>query len=347
MQGKIQGILNTKETEPHQCKKRTAIYCRVSILSDMQDGSFEVQREYYLHYVAMHPEMELVDVYGDHGKSGRTVRGRPEFCRMIRDCESGKIDLILTKSISRFARNMSECIAVIRKLQGLGVAVFFEREGLNTENPANELLLGIFSAIVQEESNSIRQNLRWNRKRCYETGRPWEKPSYGYRACGKDHQWQIEPEESRRVRLAFYMAGMCHNYAEIRCALNEMEREEQTGKTWNHNPVVYLLSNLTYTGDYLTNKECTFAEQDRIKRGKNRGQVGQFYIKGHHEAIVAASLYENVQELLKRHLLFSQRSRFSAEEENLMRKIRMETENAANDEERELMRNYSGDFGWE
>lgn len=323
-------------------RKRTAVYCRVSTRSDMQDGSFEVQKEYLLRYVGERRDMELAGVYGDRGKSGRTAKDRPEFCRMLKDCEAGKIDLVVTKSVSRFARNMAECIAVIRKLQALGVSVLFEREGLDTGGPGGELILGMFAAVAQEESNSIRQNLRWSRRKCYEAGRPWERPSYGYRSCGEDHRWQIEPGESRRVRMAFYMAGICHNYTEIRSALNRMEEEEGTGKVWNHNPMVYMLSNLTYTGDYLTNKECTFAEQGEMKRGKNRGQMGQFYIRGHHEPIVTGVLFADVQELLKRHLLFTGRSNFTAEEEKLMARIRAETESGTDEETRKLAVNYSG-----
>ena len=135
-------------------KKRTAAYCRVSTTSDTQDGSFEVQCEYYEKRIKEDPGMELVGVYGDHGKSGRSMRGRKELNRLIKDCEAGKIELVLTKSISRFARNMLECVETIRHLSELGVVVRFEKEGLDTETMGGELKLGILETIEQEEGNS-------------------------------------------------------------------------------------------------------------------------------------------------------------------------------------------------
>ena len=148
--------VKTIEAQPAEKKKlRVAAYCRVSTTSDTQDGSFEVQCEYYEKLIRSDPNMEFVGVYGDHGKSGRAMRGRKELNRLIKDCEAGKIDLVLTKSISRFARNMLECVEAIRHLKECSVTVRFEKENLDTETMGGELMLGILAIIAQEESNSI------------------------------------------------------------------------------------------------------------------------------------------------------------------------------------------------
>ena len=243
-------------------KKRTAAYCRVSTTSDTQDGSFEVQCEYYEKRIKEDPGMELVGVYGDHGKSGRSMRGRKELNRLIKDCEAGKIDLVLTKSISRFARNMLECVETIRHLSELGVVVRFEKEGLDTETMGGELMLGILATIAQEESNSIAQNLRWSRQKHIERGQPWDKPRYGYVSVGSEHKWEVVPHEAEVVRRAFYMAGMCHTYGEIAEELTRMEEKQGTGKVWNKTPVVNLLRSNVYLGEYLSNKECTIIDKD-------------------------------------------------------------------------------------
>ena len=297
---------------------RTAAYCRVSTQSDLQDGSFETQREYYLRYIEEQPSMILAGLYADHGKSGRSIANRPAFQQMLQDCRDGKIDLILTKSISRFARNMAECISVIRELKALHIGIFFEREGIDTMTRSSELLLSILAAIAQEESDSLRKNLQWSRQRHYEMGQPWEAASYGYRSCGKSHVWKIEPREACRVRTAFYLAGICRPYREICAALNQIEANEKSNKHWNHNPVIHLLSNCVYTGNYLTNKECTYVNESGIRHGKNTGQVDQFYIEGHHAPLISSPLFDRVQELLRRHLLFSQRTRFSDDDRRFM-----------------------------
>jgi DNA invertase Pin-like site-specific DNA recombinase len=284
----------------------------------MQDGSFVTQCEYYRKKIAADPQLELVGIYADQGKSGRTIKGRPEFNRLLQDCKDGKIDIIYTKSISRFARNMMECIATIRSLKAQGVAVCFERECLDTSKQESELLLGILATIAEEESVSISRSLKWARKKRYEQGIPAEKASYGYRSKGKEHRWVICEDEAERVRLAFYLAGTCHKNPEIRAALNLLEEISGTGKVWNQTPVVNLLTNFAYIGDYLSNKECSILLGAEVKRVKNRGYAEQFYIEGHHEPIVSRELFEHVGELVNRRLLFAQRNKFSNEEIRFM-----------------------------
>ena len=300
-------------------RKRTAAYCRVSTTGDTQDGSFETQCEYYEKIIKEDPDLEFVGVYGDHGKSGRSMHGRKELNRLISDCEAGRIDLVLTKSISRFARNMLECVETIRHLSELGVTVRFEKEGLDTETMGGELMLGILATIAQEESNSISQNMSWSRQKHVEKGQPWDIARYGYISVGKEHRWEVVEHEAEVVRQAFYMAGMCHTYQEITDELNRMEKENESGRGWTKNTVVNLLHSEVYIGDYLSRKHCRIVDENGItRRVKNRGYVDQILIEGHHEAIVSRELYEVVQELLDHKTLGSNRKRFSEEEYEIM-----------------------------
>ncbi|MBP3802516.1 MAG: recombinase family protein [Oribacterium sp.] len=300
-------------------KLRTAAYCRVSTASDTQDGSFEVQCAYYEKLIKDDPNMEFVGVYGDHGKSGRSMRGRKELNRLIRDCEAGKVDLVLTKSISRFARNMLECVNTIRQLSDLGVTVRFEKENLDTETMGGELMLGILATIAQEESNSISQNINWSRQKHVEKGQPWDVARYGYVSVGKEHRWEVVDHEAEAVRQAFYMAGMCHTYGEIAEELTRMEAEDGKGRVWNKAPIVNLLRSETYIGNYLSNKECSIVDENGIvKRVKNKGYVDQILIENHHPALVSKELYDVVQELLDHQTLGGHRRKFSEEEREIM-----------------------------
>ena len=300
-------------------KLRTAAYCRVSTASDTQDGSFEVQCAYYEKLIKEDPNMEFVGVYGDHGKSGRSMRGRKELNRFIKDCEAGKVDLVLTKSISRFARNMLECVNAIRQLSDLGVTVRFEKENLDTETMGGELMLGILATIAQEESNSISQNINWSRQKHVEKGQPWDVARYGYVSVGKEHRWEVVDHEAEAVRQAFYMAGMCHTYGEIAEELTRMEAEDGNGRVWNKTPIVNLLRSETYIGNYLSNKECSIVDENGIvKRTKNKGYVDQILIENHHPALVSKELYSVVQELLDHMILGGHRRKFSEEEREIM-----------------------------
>lgn len=298
---------------------RTAAYTRVSSRSDLQDGSFEVQCAYFRQKIAETPGMTLVDIYGDQGKSGRTMEGRRELGRLIRDCEAGRIDLILCKSISRFARSMLECVETVRHLTALGVTVSFEREGLRTDHGGSELLLGILAAIAQEESNSISLNMQWSRQKHLELGQPWEPARYGYVSLSKEHRWEIVASEARAVRRAFYMAGTCHSYTEISAELTGMEREAGTHRVWNNTPVRNLLQSVVYIGDYLSNKEVRIVDGNgHVKRVKNKGYANQLYIEGHHEAIIGKELFDTVQEMIRHGLLHSRRVNYSAEDRAVM-----------------------------
>ena len=343
-----------RDAEVLRCDDRipTAAYCRVSTTSDLQDGSFETQCEYYRKLITDNPSMRLVDIYGDQGKSGRSMYTRPELQRLIADCEAHKVKLILTKSVSRFARNMMECVSMVRHLKELGVTIRFEKERLSTDSMGFELVLGILATLAEEESRSLSQSMNWSRIQHLKQGEPWEAASYGYKSVGERHKWEIVPREAEVIRKAFYMAGMCYKIPEILRELNRMElKNSNTGdnnsttgnkcnnadsgrtdsgntssgdktcsRNWNRTMLRYALTNLVYKGDYLSNKEVCIVEKDgKAKRVKNKGHVGQILLEGHHEAIVSRELFDVVQKLIKAGLLSARKSIFSDEDVALMK----------------------------
>ncbi len=299
-------------------RKRVAAYCRVSTASDMQDGSYETQVDYYKQKIAQNPEMQLVEVYGDHGISGRSIKKRPGLQRLIKDCKAGKIDLILVKSVSRFARNMMECVKTIRELRVCGVVVAFEKEGFTTSSIQCELILSIMATIAEQESVSIGQNIAWSRSHRNQQGNPIENQPYGYDKVMPGHIWKINEREGLVVQTAFYMACNGYNYMDIMTELNRMEAEHGSKRVWKNTPVKYMLNNTSYTGDVLTNKNCSVVTPEGTKSVKNDGLVDQFYIEEHHEPLVSHAVFDIVQKLVERHLLFSQRKNYSQEEEALM-----------------------------
>ena len=302
--------------------RRVAIYGRVSTLNDVQDGSYEMQIEYYKRKVELNKDMALVDVYGDHGRSGRQIKGRPEFQRMIKDCEAGKIDLILTKSISRFARNMLECVNTIRHLIELNVEVEFEKESISTLQMQSELFLSIFAAIAQAESVSLGENKKLADKRRHALGKPTYHASYGYKKEENGFGWNVVESEAKRVRLAYYLACNWYRYPDIRKELQKIEDAEGTGKEWNQTPVVYMLNNVSYIGDVLTNKTFRGDSETGLRCFKNNGEVEQYYIKDHHEPIVSRELFAVVQKITESGVLMGYRKNFSAEDKRLMERAK-------------------------
>ena len=275
-------------------KLRAAAYCRVSTLMDSQDGSFETQMNYYRSKLSADC-YELVDVYGDHGKSGREMDNRPEFQRMMADVEAGKIDIIFCKSISRFARNMAECMKTIRHLKELGVVMVFERENLRTDTLGVDLILSIMATIAEEESHSISQNMLQVRNYKNSVGEPFDHPCYGYRKVGKG--WKVEPTEAERVRRVYQMAAEGCTYDEM---LDEMLRMEEVQPTrrWSKAAIRYMLLNERYTGNYLTNKVAAVITDEGKRVVRNDGLATQYMIEGHHEALVSEELHHLVGKMV-------------------------------------------------
>ncbi len=299
--------LPTTATSPRLL--RAAAYCRVSTEQDMQENSYERQCDYFRQMIESSPNLTLVGIYGDFGKSGRSVKARSELQRLLADCEAGKIDIIYVKSISRFARSMADCLAIIRRLRELKIPVVFEKENINTMDGMGELLISVMASIAQEESNSISENMRWSIEQHNAKGKPYYHPSYGYRKAGKGSlDWVIDEAQAKVVRCAFEMALECRSYSEIVAKMNEMEaaaespetasKSRKYAKPWNRRRLVYLLKNIAYIGDYLTNRTYIIYTNQR-KMVRNKGEHDQYYLEGHHEAIISKGQFERVQDILK------------------------------------------------
>ena len=287
-------------------KKRAAAYCRVSTLAEEQELSFDTQRDYYTDLIGRDPEMILVGIYGDQGFSGLQSKQRREFQRMLADCEAGKIDVIFVKSLSRFSRNTVECMDYLQRLRDLGIAVFFEKEGMNSLDLQAQMALSIYASIAQNESCSLSENTRWARRQRAEMGDPVQKCCYGYRAVRQTgeirRKWVIQEDEARRIRLMFALAHQGYSFMEIQKELNQYEAQQRSGVVWTSDRVRGALKREAYRGDILTDKMVTL---DYLKKKvvKNTGQVDQFYIEQHHDPIVEPAVYDEVQEYLREGLL--------------------------------------------
>lgn len=290
--------------------QRVAAYCRVSTLQEEQADSYETQCAYYRRLINADPKLVLVDVYGDQGISGLSTAKRPEFQRMMKDCMDGKVDRILTKSISRFARNLADCVHCVRQLKEKGIPILFEKEGFSSMDSGCEFILSVLATMAQEEVNSLSQNIRWSLEHRNAGGNPSRMTRYGYRK-GLDENgkkvWQIYEPEAKRVRLAFRMAAQGQNYRMILIALNNMEIKQGSGVRWTQTRVYGMLKSEAYIGDILTNK-CFKPDYLSKRVVRNTGQRTQYYLEGHHEPIVDRETFERVGGLIARNALRTKRT---------------------------------------
>ena len=285
----------TKQEIP---KLRVAAYCRVSSNSADQRNSFATQEHVYTKYIAEKQEWELVDIFADEGLSGMKADNRPEFQRMIRMCELHQIDLILTKSVSRFARNVKAALNYTRKLKLLGIGVQFEEDGINTLAMADEMLLNTFAAIAQEESKSISQNQRLSIVKRMESGEYIASNApYGYRLI--DKKLVIYEPEAEVVRWIFaaYLNGMstveiAHELS-AKSVLTKGKKEQ-----WKANRIAYILSNEKYDGDTLFQKYYG-EETVPFKKHRNYGEMDQFFAYNTHDAILPQGMFQAAQTLLQ------------------------------------------------
>ncbi len=297
-------VKNQKAKADETKVTRVAAYCRVSTLMEEQELSYESQCAYYENLIESRENMELVGIYGDQGFSGLHADKRPEFQRLIAACTDGKVDLVMVKSISRFSRNTIDCQKYLKLLKEHGVTVYFEKEGLYSNDPQCELILKLLAAAAQEESNSISQTIKWaNEKNC-ESGYPTRTCCYGYvkakRQAGEKHIWVIDEEKAKRIRLMFELADKGQNAREIAKSLREYEEEHGVTARWTASNVRSRLQNEAYKGDLLTGK--TYSPDILSgKRMKNNGQSPQYYIEEHHEPIVSPALFDRVQRIIKKY----------------------------------------------
>lgn len=282
---------------PETQKLRVAAYCRVSSDSSDQLNSFMAQLNYYTTLISGKDKWIMADIYADEGISGTSAEKRQDFQRLLSDCRKGRVDKILVKSISRFARNAKDCLETIRELKSIGVGVCFEEQGIDTSDMSGELLTAVFAAIAQKESESISGNMRWSYKRRMESGTyvPSTLP-YGYKR--KDNRIVVDEDRAAVIRRIFtsYLEGQSSD--DIAAALSSDEIPCRYGGTdWNSTAVRYILTNEKYTGNSLWQKYYT-TDTLPYRHPRNKGERESYYAEGTHEPIIPMEDYEAVQRLM-------------------------------------------------
>ena len=272
-------------------RKRVAAYARVSMEKDAMLHSLAAQVSYYSERIQRNPEWEYAGVFADYGLTG-TKETRPEFQRMLKECREGKIDLILVKSISRFARNTLALLNTVRELKGLGIGVYFEEQKLDTLSGDGEFMLTILASFAQEESRSVSENCKWRIRKKFEQGIPTGFGMYGYEV--RNGSFVIKPEEAAVVRRIFqmYLDGM--GSVKIMKLLMAEGVPAPLGGLWYTSVVMEMLKNEKYVGDLLLQKFYTNNHVEK-KLFHNRGELPQYYVGDDHEAIIDRKTFDAVQ----------------------------------------------------
>lgn len=281
--------------------KRVAAYCRVSTDKEQQEHSFETQKEMYTEMIMMKPNWQMAGIYADEGITGTIAKKRPDFMRMIEDCRKGKIDLIITKSVSRFSRNNLDCLLYVRELKEMGIPIIFEKEGINTLQVSSELLITLFSGLSQAESESISMNVKIGKRQSLKNGNvPFSYKSFlGYRK-GADGKPEIDEEQAVIIRRIFaeYLAGK--SLLDIAKGLTADEIPTARGKTnWSSARVQSILTNEKYKGDALLQKTY-IVDCISKKSKKNNGELPMYYVENNHPAIIERAVFDRVQEEISR-----------------------------------------------
>lgn len=279
-------------------RKKVAAYARVSMESERMHHSLLAQVSYYSELIQKNSEWEYAGVYADYGISGTGTKKREGFNRMLAECEAGNIDIILTKSIQRFARNTVDLLNTVRHLKDLGIEIRFEKENIHSLSGDGEFLLSILAAFAQEESRSISENCKWGVRNLYKQGLPHGRfQIYGY--VWQGYSLVIVPEEAEVIRWMYaeYMKGASR--LDIRTSLNERGILTRKGCKWCDHSVRGILTNINYTGNLLFQKYyCVDPITKRVK--ENKGDLPQYFVKNTHEAIITMDEWQTVQDEMKR-----------------------------------------------
>ena len=280
-------------------KLRVAAYCRVSTELEQQQSSYDIQIEYYTRHIMQNPNWIFAGVFADDGRSATNTFRRDDFNQLMDQCLKGKVDMVITKSISRFARNTVDCISWVRKLREKNVAVYFEKENLNTLDDSTEMILTILSSQAQEESRAISTNVKWGYARKFEKGESTGQRSYGFRKAPTGEMCIVEEEAAVIRNMArWFLDG--DSLERIKHRLEGAGIETTTGKkTWSTGTIYNILTNEKIMGDVLLQKTFT-ADYLTKRRVKNSGQQKQYYVKNHHEAIIPKTVYYKIQEEIAR-----------------------------------------------
>ena len=282
-------------------KMRVAAYCRVSTDSEEQLNSYEAQKSYYTQKIQDSPDWEMAGIYADEGITGTSLKKRTEFKKMITACKRGHIDLIITKSLSRFARNTVDCLETVRLLKANGIGVYFEKENINTLTESSEFLITLFSGFAQAESESLSKNVAWGKAKSAEAGKVTfqYKKMLGYRK-GADGQPEIVPEEAEVVKRIY------HRYLDG-CTLGRIKRELDEGnvptaqgvESWSPAIIHNILTNEKYIGDALLQKTyVTDCISKKVK--KNQGERAMYYVENNHPAIIPREMFDQVRKEMTR-----------------------------------------------
>ena len=281
--------------------KRVAAYCRVSTKQEEQLNSYETQVRYYTDRINREPGWKLAGIYADKGITGTSMKKRDEFNKLIRQCKRGKVDMIIVKSISRFARNTVDCLKITRMLRELKVDVYFEEQNLHSIDPSSEFYISIYGSVAQSESENISHNVAWGKARSAKDGNVFfaYKSFLGYRR-GADGKPEIDPEQANTVRRIYdrFLAG--DSLQQIANGLTADGIPTPMGRTvWQASVVQSILSNEKYKGDALLGK--TYVEDCISKKVRvNAGERPQYYVENNHPAIIDAATFARVQEELAR-----------------------------------------------
>ena len=275
---------------------RVAAYCRVSTDDEEQLTSYEAQKNYYTDKIMTNKEWTMAGIFADEGITGTSARKRPEFLRMIRQCKQGKIDIVLTKSISRFARNTVDCLNYVRALKELGIAVIFEKENMNTLEIDSEILITMLGAFAQSESESISANVRWGIRQAMKEGKATiqYKYLYGYRK-GDDGKPEIIPDQAEVVRKIYDLFLSGTPVRGIQEYLNANSVPNINGEPkWARSAIYSILTNEKYCGDVLLQK--TYIDDCINKKvKKNTGQLPMYLVQNHHEGIISRETFDAAQ----------------------------------------------------
>jgi len=288
------------EAQPVVVKKlRVAAYCRVSTENEDQKESLEAQREHYESWIRMHDDWECAGVFYDFGISGTKADAREGLQAMLYACRTGSVDYVLTKSISRFSRNTSDCLSLVRELLSYNIPIYFEKENIDTGSMESELILSVLSSMAQSESESISKNVKWTVKKRMEEGTfVFGYLPYGYTKDAAGNM-VIDPVESEIVRLIFDLALNGMGTYKIAQLLDRRNVPTRKGGKWSGSTVKGILVNEKYYGAAAFQKTYT---DSNFRRHNNHGEVDSFIAEDHHEAIISKEVFDRVQVMIQKHI---------------------------------------------
>ena len=288
------------EAQPAVVKKlRVAAYCRVSTENEDQKESLEAQREHYESWIRMHDDWECAGVFYDFGISGTKADAREGLQALLYACRTGSVDYVLTKSISRFSRNTSDCLSLVRELLSYNIPIYFEKENIDTGSMESELILSVLSSMAQSESESISKNVKWSVKKRMEEGTfVFGYLPYGYTKDAAGNM-VIDPVESEIVRLIFDLALNGMGTYKIAQLLDKKKVPTRKGGKWSGSTVKGILVNEKYYGAAAFQKTYT---DSNFRRHNNHGEVDSFIAEDHHEAIISKEVFDRVQVMIQKHI---------------------------------------------